>query len=410
MTSPRLELPVRDLEHADRLLLVFSDVEIGAGGVTDDFPQSETLGELLLAYNEPPFAAVDIDLIFNGDTFDFLKTSVDDHYPTHVSAELALSKLARIERAHSELFQSLRYFVSHEPARRSISFVVGNHDAELLFEEVQARLIELIGRRDRIRFPGFSLSTGDVWIEHGSQDDPLFKMDPHAPFVEYQGHKILNLPWGSVALIDVAVPFQPKLYALDRVKPRDEVMRLLPDFEELIVTSYWQYWTRDFWRYFAADPIRKVSWTMLKEVIYRFRTVSPEVHGAELSPRVLHRSKDHSVFLFGHLHEPALWTWGSRRILRTGAFRNEFMIRDEGRGLEPSPNVYAEIYMKGGRAFRSQLIELAPPPLPEGYAIESVFDALPIVRELLDALEDRDKKAAEAATQSEKEASAEEAD
>ena len=40
----------------DRLLLVFSDVEMGAGGVLDDFPHSDWLAELLADYATGPAA------------------------------------------------------------------------------------------------------------------------------------------------------------------------------------------------------------------------------------------------------------------------------------------------------------------------------------------------------------------
>ena len=39
----------------DHLIVIFSDVEMGAGGDTDDFPHSEFLGLLLLAYQNEPY-------------------------------------------------------------------------------------------------------------------------------------------------------------------------------------------------------------------------------------------------------------------------------------------------------------------------------------------------------------------
>ncbi|RMD97288.1 MAG: hypothetical protein D6812_15545, partial [Deltaproteobacteria bacterium] len=47
---------------SDRLLVVMSDIEMGSGGVTDDFPHSDFLAELILAYNDPPFDAIAVDL------------------------------------------------------------------------------------------------------------------------------------------------------------------------------------------------------------------------------------------------------------------------------------------------------------------------------------------------------------
>ena len=43
---------------ADRLLVVFSDVEMGAGGALDDFPRSDFLSNLLLDYCTPEYDGV----------------------------------------------------------------------------------------------------------------------------------------------------------------------------------------------------------------------------------------------------------------------------------------------------------------------------------------------------------------
>lgn len=64
---------------------------MGAGGPFDDFPQSDFLGELILSYNSPPFHELAVDLVFNGDTFDLLKTSYVDEYPRHITRDVALA-------------------------------------------------------------------------------------------------------------------------------------------------------------------------------------------------------------------------------------------------------------------------------------------------------------------------------
>lgn len=75
----------RGRDGADRLLVVLSDIEMGAGGAWDDFPHCDRLGELLLSYAGPEHANRAVDLVFNGDTFDLLKTNVDGAYPRHIT-------------------------------------------------------------------------------------------------------------------------------------------------------------------------------------------------------------------------------------------------------------------------------------------------------------------------------------
>ena len=49
----------------DRLIVIFSDIEMGAGGDTDDFPHSEFLARQLLAYQNGPFRDIPVDFVFN---------------------------------------------------------------------------------------------------------------------------------------------------------------------------------------------------------------------------------------------------------------------------------------------------------------------------------------------------------
>ncbi len=373
----------------DHVVVVFSDVEMGAGGPTDDFPQSDFLGELIEGYNEPPFDELPVTIVFNGDTFDLLKTSYHDTYPTRITADVAVGKLLRVAAAHVELFERLRRFVRHEKtsptkAARRLVFLTGNHDLELLFPEVRQLLRGLCG--DAAEFPGHSLRLGDMQIEHGFQADPLFTFDEEAPFVELGEERLLNLPWGAVALLEVAIPLAPVFYALDRLKPRERVLDALPEVRDLLLSSFWRYWTRDYWRdFFAdADPMKKMSWTMLREIVYRFGTGHADVSMGDTYQKKLTEDDGLRLFLIGHQHEPGWWSRGDRKVLRTGCFRNEFSLTgtSEYRLL---PKVFAEVYMKAGHAVRSHLVEVDAPPPPPGYMPASITELRGVAASLLEA-------------------------
>lgn len=383
---------------ADRLLVVLSDIEMGAGGPTDDFPHSAWLGELLLTYNEPPYHRIPVELVFNGDTFDLLKTSFEGAYPRHVTAAIALHKLARIAAAHRPFFEAVRRFLEHRDAERRVHFVIGNHDLELLFPEVQRELRRLLGDDPRVSLAGMELHVGDVHIEHGQQADPSFRME-EPWFVDYQGERILNLPWASVALLDVAMPMHPILHHHDRIKPREELFALLPDVREAVVNAYWTYWTRDWarsaWR--RDDPVKRVSWTVLREVAYRFRTQDGDVRVRREFERRLQGPDAPRVIVVGHEHRPALSTWGDRRFLVTGAFRDEYMLEQAGRVLRPIQKTWAEVFLEKGHAIRARLVDIDGPPAPEGYAPESIFNVLePVKAHLLARSEAERKKLADA--------------
>ncbi|MFT6143949.1 MAG: UDP-2,3-diacylglucosamine pyrophosphatase LpxH [Myxococcota bacterium] len=374
---------------ADRLLVVLSDLEMGTGGVSDDFPQSESVIEVLARYDDAPYDAIEVVFVFNGDTFDFLKTSVDGKYTHHVDLNIARRKFARIAQAHSGFLNGLADRL--QQPRRSVHFVVGNHDPELLFIGVQQDLALWLRAPGRVFVHPWAYTTGDVRIEHGSQGDSLFRMDPAQPFIKYDGRDVIAYPWGSVALLDVAMPMQPTLYHVDRLKPRDRVLALLPEVKELILSSYWRYWTgerlRSAWG--AHDPMTQISWTLFKEVMYRWRSGDMNLSVRERYQGWMAGERAPKLWIVGHEHSPAVLTCVDRTLLVTGCWRNEYALSADGRTQTRLTNVYAEVFMTAGNVVRSELVEVAPAPLPDGYCPESVFDILPAVRELLASSSER---------------------
>ena len=67
----------------------------------------------------------------------------------------------------------------------------------------------------------------------------------------------------------------------------------------------------------------------------------------------------------------------------SGAFRNEYMILNDGCALRPIPKSYIECYLKDDVPIRSRFVELEGPPAPAGYVPDSIFDIVPCVREML---------------------------
>jgi hypothetical protein len=350
---------IRGLGRADHALVVFSDIEMGAGGDTDDFPASDWLAELFGSYNDGPWSSIPLTLVFDGDTFDLLKCPVDGTYTHLVDEVAALAKMRAVIEAHPWFFHGLHRFLRHPGAERDVVFVVGNHDFELLFPGVQAVVRDAIGgTTDNVRFPGFAYDVGDVHVEHGSQADPLFRMDPAKPFVQWAGRPILNLPWGAVALAEVAMPLHSLLYPCDRARPLSRVLEMLPEVRALLLDRYWQYWTRDWlsaW-WFAKDPTKRVSWTLFRQVAWRLQSGDASI---ALDPALWDTVNDaHRVVISGHLHDPTWSTVDGRRVLHTGCLRDEFHLEADGTVGDLLPKVYAEVLLAEGRAIRAQLVEV----------------------------------------------------
>ncbi len=158
--------------------LILSDLHLADGhAILDCFGDPQQLafeGLLSAACSDGPLgAARDVELIINGDCFDFLVTLPYDTQGVTNSA-IATSKLERIITAHPRFFAILRRFIATDG--RYVTFIIGNHDIELAFIEVQQRITKEIAGVEEHPDVHFCQSRSylplpDVYIEHGNHYD-----------------------------------------------------------------------------------------------------------------------------------------------------------------------------------------------------------------------------------------------
>jgi len=166
--------------HMSAIKLIVSDLHLADGRAILDGFGARQLAALkgLLSATGPGGAmgdADDIELIINGDCFDFLavRPYLDDGI---VTPGIALEKWGEIVLAHHAFFKTLGVFLRN-PGRR-ITFIAGNHDAELAFAEVREALLQVIEGEgieplQNVSFceTRFYRPLPDVYIEHGHQYD-----------------------------------------------------------------------------------------------------------------------------------------------------------------------------------------------------------------------------------------------
>ncbi|MBA3823280.1 MAG: metallophosphoesterase [Ktedonobacterales bacterium] len=219
-------------------LVVISDLHLADGSATFEnwgADQQATFEALLGATRGNGALASDtVELIINGDCFDFLLT------PPHLGARdstdvnIAHAKWVNIMAAHGPWFTALREFL-RAPGHR-VTFIIGNHDMELAFPSVRARVRSAIGAA-----PGmvrFCLTQAyqplpDVLIDHGCQFDAynaipvLWRQQPSisTPSAletsDARGQPVgpLALPWGSRYFYRAFVPAKRRLRYLDECIP-----------------------------------------------------------------------------------------------------------------------------------------------------------------------------------------------
>lgn len=217
--------------------IVISDLHLADGhAVLDGFGnrQQSALDGLLSspagldnAGNSRYGIAGNIELIINGDCFDFLAV------PPYMTDEVidpntAVEKLEKIIAAHKPFFAALQRFVAR-PGQH-VTFISGNHDVELGFAEVRERIRAAVGAADGI---DFCLSRSyrplpDVEIEHGHQHD--FWNAANGLWDE-QGEPVaahptmLRLPLGTQYFQRAAFPMSMQYPYFDHFEPSMDLMR-----------------------------------------------------------------------------------------------------------------------------------------------------------------------------------------
>lgn len=223
--------------------IVVSDLHLGAGfggqgNALEDFDSDDILAAFLDGLvTESESTALEMELLFAGDTFEFLQVPALDpsepflptvRYPSEryrsSAEEPSRRKAELIVAGHPIFFTSLRAFLRPDPPRRTVTFIKGNHDVHLHWRAVQETIREALGAVDEwegcLSFVERRVSREGIYVEHGNQYAgrlnrfPDFEEphDPGSPDELYQ-------PAGSRFVYEFFNEIEWTHYWVDGVKP-----------------------------------------------------------------------------------------------------------------------------------------------------------------------------------------------
>ena len=321
-------------------IIVIGDIEMGAGTVTDDFISDKKLSELILELSK---RAHPVDLVLNGDIFDFLKApyklTPKPMYTRYVTEEVALAKLRLVFNAHRRVFDALKKFA--ESKGKAIYFIIGNHDLELAFNGVKKELKKKIGKQ--VHFPGLVYRKHQVYVEHGHQYDFATVINPKMLFVDHNGKKILNNTFVAFTVISALIPLKEEHPFLERIKPIPHLLAFYRPVGKKVNRRVASYFLKSILYYplrYYADPTYTFPTKFIQEAFSRIRTVNWEMVDVVsiFKKRKLRKDK---IFVLGHIHDKYIEETKKRVILRPGSWRDEYYL-DEGY-LFPRRKRYVQI-------------------------------------------------------------------
>jgi len=269
----------------------------------------------------------DVELVLNGDFFDLLKVAVNGLFPEAITESIGVLKMELCLRGHPKVVAALRGFL--EGGRtRGVTYLVGNHDMELVFPAVRRCFSKAIAGAEvdeRVRFivdqDHYRLD-GGVEIHHGHQFEALNAFDFKRLILEKgQAEPILNLPWGNLFVLQVLNKYKEARPYLDRVKPFWPVFAagLFVDTRftlQLLATSGY-YFARarvsPLWR--RRRPFTKLSKFLLDDMSFFAKH-------EDTAQRLFKNDPTLRVLIMGHTHTEMVRTYGrgERIYVNTGTW------------------------------------------------------------------------------------------
>ena len=250
----------------------------------------------------------EVELVLNGDVFDFLNIPIGGEFVDVVTSDLAVEKLRMIFQGHPEVTEAMQAFV-RKPGKR-ILYNVGNHDMDFFFPAVREEFCRTIGgenwkpeqvwvnaEKEFLEYPG-------VQIHHGNQFEAVHTANYQQPFItENVPEPILYQPWGSVYVMKIINRLKWERDYIDKVKPAKLFMLFGFLFDPIftvkffLLSMFYFLHTR-----FIYNPKRRAN---LRNTIAIMKEEITPFYGLEDDAReILDKNETVHTVVIGHTHGP----------------------------------------------------------------------------------------------------------
>jgi len=354
----------------DKVKVVISDCHLSAGlqfestrNPHEDFYFDDEMVEFVQYFSTGRYGnGMDVELIINGDFFDFLNVPYQGQFEEVITEQFALYKLECIMRGHPKVMNAFREFVKQEG--KTITYNIGNHDADLFFPKLQEHFVKTIdpegaypSKKVRVNHEQPHIEVeGGIYIEHGNNYEAVHLLNYNKPLIsDGLPEPVLNIPWGSIYVLKIINRFKWERDYVDKVRPVKAMIfwGLFTDtlftLRFMVTSCYYFIKTR-----FVYSPTRRSRLAVTARIIQQeTQTFLQDLQDA--ARYVLDTKGDHHTVIFGHTHLPMHKTYSDgRSYLNTGTWTK--MINMDFRGLGEGNSyklTFALIEIKNGRSTAS---------------------------------------------------------
>jgi UDP-2,3-diacylglucosamine pyrophosphatase LpxH len=312
-----------------KLRLIVSDLHVHTGprladgrrNVFEEFLEDDLFAEFLEHYSHGPHEQAEVELICNGDFFNMLEVELGTGRPTEaITEEVARQHTERIVAGHPVLFDALAAFAGRHG--KHVTFIVGNHDAALLFPAVQRVLQERISARVEFRT---EYGADGVFVTHGHQYEFIHHFDMKNFTRRGPGGVLrLKLPYGALFVIQFLGRFKHQRPYIDKVKPFANYHRWAFFNDHMF---WWEMLigiVRFFFRNrFSRDPYRRREFAVAPWRFLNAMTHKPLLRTAD----DILRKTNYRIVVFGHSHKLEYVMVGeSGEYFNTGSWNEQISL------------------------------------------------------------------------------------
>lgn len=212
-------------------IIVISDLHLGAGTTVfnrknflEDFHFDKELIEFIEYHTSGYFSDRQVELIINGDFFDLLAVPFVKYFDDEFwSEEAALEKLKMIVEAHQGVIEALINFLSFP--NNKITYILGNHDSEIILPNLQEYLYQLFPLENRSNFKillndkSTYIPHDGVVIMHGHEYEVAHQFSLDSIATSANGRRYFIPPWGSYYVTRVINKFKEQRDYINAVRP-----------------------------------------------------------------------------------------------------------------------------------------------------------------------------------------------
>ena len=344
-------------QNGDKFKVILSDCHLSAGkffeghrNPHEDFKADQEMCDLIEYFSTGVYDAfedgtpVEVELVLGGDYFDFLNVPYHGDFVDEITEKVALYKLEAIFQGHPSVMSALKAFAS-KPGK-SITYLIGNHDAELFYHCVQERItrkwdpdgaypsqhVKVVADRDRLTYPqGFE-------IRHGNQLENGNELDFEEPFLKNrEGNSILKLPWGSIYILKIVNRLKWEREHFDKIRPV-KVMMFFSFLFDPIFTIRFMFFSSFYFLKTRVFSSSKSLWQKFKDWLETVRQETRFFLDLEYEAHeILRERPDLNTLIMGHTHRPMDKVYiNGKQYINTGSWMRMVFLDWKGFGTQAS--------------------------------------------------------------------------